>query len=104
VSKPAPLYPEPGILQNAIDPATEDLAAAVARIKAGVERLTDDPGAVLTEEMLDAWTGVYVDDPAEYERQRKRVKEGKARVTEIDKFKTLEVGDSGLIPQWLDTT
>lgn len=61
-------------------------AEEVATISAAIEALSDDPGAVLTEAARQAWGAIYDADPAEFERLRKRAKEGGARVTEIDKL------------------
>lgn len=74
------------ILAAASDPHAEALAAVVATIGAAIDKLADDPGAVLTEAARPAWDAIYDADPAEFERLRKRAKAGGARVTEIDKL------------------
>ena len=74
------------ILAGAVDPAAEILETHIRTIKDGIAKLKDDPGAVLTNAMGEAWTRVYQRDPAEFERLRKAAKDNGARVTEIDKL------------------
>ena len=73
------------ILNTATDPAADALAAAVEIVTKAVEALGDDPGAALTDAAVDAWSRVYANDTAEFERLRTRAKKGGARVAEIDR-------------------
>lgn len=73
------------ILDDAIDPASADADEATATISAAIEALPDDPGAVLTDEVVAAWATVYGFSMAAYERLRASAKKAGARVAEIDR-------------------
>ncbi|MBK5969040.1 MULTISPECIES: DNA primase family protein [Thiorhodovibrio] len=73
-------------LEIATDPKAEQIAADRRAILEAIERLGDDPGAVLEEDVIPPWNRLYSANQAEFERLRHAAKKGGARVVEIDKI------------------